>query len=210
MFNDRKRFRILLAGRRFGKTVLAIIELLRAATEKVGVYYYAAPSYRMAKDIAWTLAKDLIPKHWVEKTHEGELKITLKNGSLIALKGTDNPDSLRGVSLCGAVLDECAFMCESVWQSIIRPALSDQQGWCLFITTPSSEGTAGWFYETVLQFIAPDAADPNATPVDNKSWSLYRFTTLEGGNVPAEEVEQARAELDENAFQEGIPGGVFE
>ena len=111
VFTDKSRFRVLVAGRRFGKSYLACIELIRAATERPNeVYFYCAPTYRMAKDIAWKTLKSLVPRQWIAGKHESDLKIELVNGSTIELKGTENAMALRGRSLSGCVLDEAAFM----------------------------------------------------------------------------------------------------
>ena len=146
VFSSRKRFRVLVAGRRFGKSYLSCIELLRGAIERPGeTFFYAAPTYRMAKDIAWKVMKKLVPKAWIKSKNETDLKIELVNGSTIELKGTENAMALRGRSLAGVVLDEAAFMSSEVWFEVIRPALADKQGWALFISTP--DGTASWFYD---------------------------------------------------------------
>ena len=146
VFSSRKRFRVLVAGRRFGKSYLSCIELLRGAIEKPGeTFFYCAPTYRMAKDIAWKALKRLVPKAWIKSKNETDLKIELVNGSTIELKGTENAMALRGRSLSGVVLDEAAFMDAEVWFEVIRPALADKQGWALFISTP--DGTASWFYD---------------------------------------------------------------
>jgi hypothetical protein len=146
VFNSEKRFRLLVAGRRFGKSYLSCIELLRGAIERPGeVYFYCAPTYRMAKDIAWKELKKLVPKVWVQSKNETDLRLDLINGSSIELKGTENAMALRGRSLAGVVLDEAAFMDRDVWAEVIRPALADKQGWALFISTP--DGTASWFYD---------------------------------------------------------------
>jgi len=191
VFNDANRFRVLVAGRRFGKSYLSCVELLRAAIDKPGeTYFYCAPTYRMAKDIAWKTLKKLVPKMWIKAKNETDLKIELINDSSIELKGTENAMALRGRSLSGVVLDEAAFMDAEVWFEVIRPALADKQGWALFISTP--DGTASWFYD-LWCFCEESEAD---------NWKRWSFTTVDGGNVPAEEVEAARAQLDARTFRQ--------
>ena len=146
VFKCDKRFRVLVAGRRFGKSYLACVELLRGALNRPGeTFFYCAPTYRMAKDIAWRALKKLVPKVWIQSKNETDLRIELINGSTIELKGTENAMALRGRSLSGVVLDEAAFMEPEVWFEVIRPALADKEGWALFISTP--DGTASWFYD---------------------------------------------------------------
>ena len=190
VFGSRKRFRVLVAGRRFGKSYLSCIELLRGAIERPGeTFFYAAPTYRMAKDIAWKVMKKLVPKAWIKSKNETDLKIELVNGSTIELKGTENAMALRGRSLAGVVLDEAAFMDSEVWFEVIRPALADKQGWALFISTP--DGTASWFYD--LWCYADEGDD---------DWQRWQFTTIDGDNVPPEEIEAARAQLDPRTFRQ--------
>ncbi len=190
VFNSKKRFRVLVAGRRFGKSYLSCVELLRAAIEQPGeTFFYCAPTYRMAKDIAWKTLKRLVPQVWVKSKNESDLKLELINDSSIELKGTENAMALRGRSLAGVVLDEAAFMSSEVWFEVIRPALADKQGWALFISTP--DGTASWFYD--LWCYCEEGWE---------DWQRWSFTTIEGGNVPKDEVEAARTQLDDRTFRQ--------
>jgi hypothetical protein len=191
VFSATNRFRVLVAGRRFGKSYLACIELLKAALERPGeTYFYCAPTYRMAKDIAWKTLKKIIPNSLVRSKNETELRMELVNDSTIELKGTENASALRGRSLSGVVLDEAAFMEAEVWFEVLRPALADKQGWALFISTP--EGTASWFYD-LWCYVEEDVTG---------DWKRWCYTTIQGGNVPAEEVEAARAQLDARTFRQ--------
>ena len=191
VFSSQKRFRVLVAGRRFGKSYLACIELLQKAAASPGAtFFYCAPTYRMAKDIAWKVLKKLIPPVLIRSKNETDLKIELVNGATIELKGTENAMALRGRSLSGVVLDEAAFMESSVWFEVIRPALADKQGWALFISTP--DGTASWFYDMWCYVPEDESGD----------WQRWCFTTIEGGNVPPAEVEAARAQLDTRTFRQ--------
>lgn len=191
VFSATNRFRVLVAGRRFGKSYLACIELLKAALERPGeTYFYCAPTYRMAKDIAWKTLKKIIPNSLVRSKNETELRMELVNDSTIELKGTENAAALRGRSLSGVVLDEAAFMEAEVWFEVLRPALADKQGWALFISTP--EGTASWFYD-LWCYVDEDVTG---------DWKRWCFTTIQGGNVPPEEVEAARAQLDARTFRQ--------
>ena len=191
VFSAKNRFRVLVAGRRFGKSYLACIELLKAALERPGeTYFYCAPTYRMAKDIAWKTLKKIIPNSLVRTKNETELRMELINDSTIELKGTENAAALRGRSLSGVVLDEAAFMDAEVWFEVLRPALADKQGWALFISTP--EGTASWFYDLWCYVEEDETGD----------WKRWCFTTIQGGNVPPEEVEAARAQLDARTFRQ--------
>ena len=180
------RFRVAVCGRRFGKTHLALRELAKFARLPDQRVWYVAPSYRMARQILWKkLKKKLISINWVKKINETELMIELVNGSEICLKGADNYDSLRGVGLNFLVVDEAADIDSAAWYEVLRPTLSDTGGAALFLGTPKGYN---WF---------KDLYDAGKT---KKDWISFQFTTLDGGNVPAEEVEQARIDLDARTF----------
>lgn len=186
---DPTRFRVVVAGRRFGKTHLAIRTLAEWAHLPDREVWYIAPTYRQAKMIAWKkLKKKLRDLKWIDRVNESELSITLKNGSTIALKGADNFDNLRGAGLDGLILDEFASIDPEAWFETLRPMLSDKQGKALFIGTPAG---LNWAYDIYQNYLE-----------DRNNWSSYTFTTIEGGNVPQEEIDQARKDLDERTFRQ--------
>ncbi len=188
--SDQHRFRVVVAGRRFGKTHLAIRELAYHAREPNREVWYVAPSYKMAKNIVWKKLKNRLQDlNWIKKHNETELTLHLKNGSTISLKGADNYDSLRGVGLDFLVLDEFADIEPEAWFETLRPTLSDKAGKALFIGTP--KGIGNWSYE-----IYQNSLD------DPETWSSHQFTTVDGGNVPPEEVAQAQRDLDERTFRQ--------
>lgn len=188
--NDPHRFRVVIAGRRFGKTHLAIRELAWHAKDPMKECWYVAPSYKMAKNIVWRKLKNRLEDlNWVKKHNETELTLHLKNGSTIALKGADNYDSLRGVGLDFIVLDEFADIDPEAWFETLRPTLSDKQGKALFIGTP--KGIGNWSYE-----MFQNSQD------DPLTWSSHQFTTIEGGWVPESEIIQAQRDLDERTFRQ--------
>jgi phage terminase large subunit len=188
--DDNTRFRVVVAGRRFGKTHLSIRELCYHAREPNKDCWYVAPTYRQARQIVWKKLKQrLIDLKWTEKINESELSITLRNGSTISLKGADNYDSLRGVGLDFIVLDEFADIAPDAWYETLRPTLSDKQGRALFIGTP--RGIGNWAYELYQNNLDQP-----------ESWSSYQFTTIEGGRVPQEEIDSAKRDLDERTFRQ--------
>ena len=187
---DPTRFRVVVAGRRFGKTHLSIRELCYHAKDPGKDVWYVAPTYKMARQIVWRKLKNKLQDlNWVAKTNETELTISLVNGSVIALKGADNYDSLRGVGLDFIVLDEFADIDPEAWYETLRPTLSDKQGRALFIGTP--KGIGNWAYEIYQN-----------TQDDPTMWKSYSYTTLDGGNVTADEIESARRDLDERTFRQ--------
>ena len=183
-----ERFKLLCSGRRFGKTYLCISRLVAWAIEHPGsLNWYVTQNYKSAKQIAWRQLRAMVPTEMFVKKNESELSVELTNGSLIALKGADNADSLRGVSLSSLIIDEAAYVKREAWEMVLRPALSDQGGPAWFITTPAG---LNWFHDLW------EAAE------DQPDWSTHSYTTIEGGNVPAEEIEAARRTLDERTFRQ--------
>ena len=129
-----------------------------------------------------------IPLEYISKTNETSLTINFKNGSSISLKGAEKPDNLRGRSLDFVVLDEFADMRKEAWFEVIRPSLSDRKGGALFIGTPKGRNH---FYDLYGKGVD-----------DDEGWKSYQYTTIEGGNVEANEIASARADLDERTFQQ--------
>ena len=189
IFVSTSRFVSVVAGRRFGKTFLSTGKLLEQAIKSPNRnVWYVAPTYSAAKEIAWDMLIASIPPEYIAKTNETSLTLRLINGSVIALKGAEKPNNLRGRALDFVVLDEFADMRPEAWYEVIRPSLSDRQGGALFIGTPKGRNH---FYD--LWAKAKDGA---------KDWESFQYTTLQGGNVPPEEIEAARADLDERTFQQ--------
>lgn len=189
IFSSDSRFRVVVAGRRFGKTFLSTAEMLKVAISKPKAnVWYLAPTYKAAKDIAWAMLVDTVPEGYIAKRNETELSLSLINGSKISLKGAEKPDSLRGRSIDLCVLDEFADMKIETWSEVIRPSLSDRQGSALFIGTPKGRNH---FYD--LWTYGTDKI---------QDWASFQYTTLDGGNVPADEIEAAKRDLDERTFKQ--------
>ena len=161
---NKKRFTVISAGRRSGKTTLAIREMCYQARLPKQNIWYVTSSYRAAKMIAFKQLKEtLLDLNWVDKINESELMVTLKNGSQISLKGSENFDNLRGVKLTYCVIDEAGYVNADAFYTIIRPALADSQGGCLIISTPAEK--ASWFYDVFLK--------EKKDPVNWKSLSTF-------------------------------------
>lgn len=199
IFNDPARFKVVAAGRRFGKSYLAAITLiLEALKEEDRGYdlrnkevYYIAPTFEQAKKIMWPLLKMLAKTKQeggvIESTLENVAVMTLVNGRRISIKGADRPDSLRGVGLSYAVLDEYAFMKEEVWEMIIRPCLADVEGGALFIGTPDGKNH---FYTTW-------------TKAQNlEGWRSWQFSSTVNPTLSRKEIEIARANMSISAAQQ--------
>ena len=186
---DNHRFRVVCAGRRFGKTYLAIRELCYHAREPDQDVLYVSPTFGQAKHIVWRQLKNRLQSlNWIKKVNETELTITLRNNSRIYLKGADAYDRLRGGQYNFIVIDEMADIVPEAWYETLRPTLSNTLGKALFIGTPKG---LNHFYDLYQN-----------SQTDQEHWSSYSFTTLEGGNVPETEITQARRDLDSKTFKQ--------
>jgi len=189
VISNESRFRVLVTGRRFGKTFLAINELAKFASKPNQRVWYVAPTYRQAKAICWNVLKEKMIYHkWVKNINHSDLTITLKNNSTITLRGSDNEQSLRGVGLNFLCIDEFADVNKEAWFEVLRPTLSDTKGHALFCGSP--RGFGNWSYELFKQ------------GETNNDWASFKYTTIEGGNVDEDEVEQAKQDLDIRTFQQ--------
>jgi hypothetical protein len=188
VYSDPSRFKMLCSGRRFGKTHLCLVQLIVWAAMKTGsLNWYIAPTYKSAKQIAWRQLKAMVPSELFAAKNEVDLSIELVNGSRIELKGGESADNLRGASLSNVVLDEAAYIPQDAWEMVIRPALADQRGSAFFISTPAGYNHFHEMWEQAAEL---------------EDWRTFSYSTIEGGNVPPEEVELARRTLDERTFKQ--------
>ena len=189
IFGDPARFRCVIAGRRSGKTFGTCLELYLTASEAPERRcWYVAPTYRMARDIAWTTLKSMVADaHLARSPNESQLEMQFVNGSTIALKGADDPDRLRGPGLDFVALDEFAWIDPYAWD-VLRPALADRRGRALFTSTPAG---FNWAYDV---FVRGQGDDPD--------WRSWQFTTAQAGIVPPEEIDAARSDLDPRIFRQ--------
>lgn len=201
------RFRDAVCGRRFGKTFLGAKEMRRAAklaarwdVSPDDEIWYAAPTFKQAKRVFWRRLKRAIPKSWIDgRPNESECYILLKTGHIIRIVGLDAYDNLRGSGLFFVLVDEWADTIFEAWKEVLRPMLSTCKytidgieyvgGHALRIGTPKGFNHCFDTYQS---------GQPGGEP-DHKSW-LY--TTLQGGNVPQEEVDAARRNLDSRTFRQ--------
>ena len=202
--NRRARWSTLVCHRRAGKTVALVNDLLIGALEcklPNPQLAYVAPNYQQAKRIAWEYLK-----HYsgplIEQTHESELRVTLKNSAKIYLLGAEKADSLRGMYLDGVVLDEYASIRPSSWQQVIRPALSDRNGWAVFSGTPLGKNH---FYDTYR------------AARDNPEWYTMMLKASESGIMDPGELEALKRQMDpsdyaqefECSFDAALRGAIY-
>ena len=156
--------------------------------------WYVAPSLKMAKEICWSNLKEMLYKYnWVQDINETTLTIHIrKTNSTISLKGAENFDSLRGSGINFLILDEFADIDKRTWTEVLRASVADTKGRVLMCGTP--RGFGNWSYEQYLK----GKTDPE--------WESFQYTTLEGGMVTKEELDQAKQDIDIRTFRQEFEG----
>lgn len=190
VFKDPTRFKVIAAGRRCGKSRLSAVTLLIEALNcpEGSSVMYVAPTLGQARTIMWDLLMDL-GRPVIKSAHINNLEITLVNGRKILVRGADNQDSLRGVSLTYLVMDECAFIKSEIWEKVLRAALSDKKGRAMFISTPSGRNHFYDWYQ-----LGKDGSD--------EEWKSWHFTTADNETIDPKEIEAAKRTLSSFAFNQ--------
>lgn len=190
-----KRFLVANVHRRGGKTVVSIndqVDLLLRSPLRQPQGVYVAPTYGQAKRVAWDYYKlftKMIPN---VEYKEGDLLIIIPRPHMndvvkIWLLGAENPDSIRGMYLDHAIMDEYAAMNPIVWSQVIRPALSDRAGKAIFIGTPQGQNHFFDIYNAALD--APD-------------WGAITLTVEDTGLISDSELESARRTMTEDEYNQ--------
>ena len=188
-FHERtKRWACLVAHRRAGKTVAAVNDIIRAAfmyQGPNGLFGFVAPYQIMARRIAWDYFK-FFAEPLIKDANEQQMTLTLVNGSKIGLFGSDSADSMRGLGFSGLYLDEFGDFKPSVFGNVLRPALADKGGWCVFAGTPKGKNQFWEIYQTAQRL--------------PEEWFLLRLTASESGLLPQSELNAAKAQLSEDQY----------
>jgi hypothetical protein len=199
--NHPSRFKVVVNGRRWGKTRLGGYVAIRDALKGKRIWW-VAPILATAK-IAWRLIKTLVRKIPGALIRESDKVFYLPGGGEIWFKSADNPDSLRGEGIDGLVLDEADYIPEGTWSKILRPMLADRKGWAFFISTPREEN--GWFHELYKRGQA-----------DGTTWASWSYPSETNPYLDPAEIDQARGEMSELEFQQefmalfvGQPDAVY-
>lgn len=207
-----KRFNVIVAHRRFGKSIFCINEMIDRALRNDLVnprYAYLAPLYGQAKRVAWDALKMYTSKIPGAIPNEADLRVDIprpwKEDTIrFTLLGADNPASLKGIYLDGCILDEFAEMNGAVWREVIRPTLSDRIGWAIFIGTPKGRNT---FYDIYQR----------ANTGDDKEWFAAMYKASQTKVIPQSELDSAKREMTEDEYEQefecsfsaGIVGAYF-
>ena len=202
---ERNRFSVIVCHRRAGKTVAAINHLLRDAVlcdRPNPRFAYLGATFTQAKRVAWDYLKQFAGEIPGVKFNETELRCDLPNGARIMLLSAENPDALRGIYLDGCVMDEVAMMPESVFPMVLRPALSDREGYCCFLGTPAGHNLFFDYWKTAA---------------DTEDWARVMYKASETGILPDHELEAARIAMSEDQYEQefecsfvaNLPGSIF-
>lgn len=210
------RFMVAVCHRRFGKTRFALGELASAGFEcehHNPQYAYIAPTYGQAERVAWTYLKEMFKDYPNVEKNEQKLRLRIPRhdrGDYITiwLLGSENPDSIRGIYLDGAVLDEYAQCDPSIWGEVVRPALSDRIGWAIFIGTPKGTNNFYKIYQTALL---------NMSKNPELKWYAFSAPASKTGILPESELRAAAAEMSveeyeqefECSFQAALVGSYY-
>ena len=168
--------------------------MMKYASQPNRKIWYVAPTFKMAKEIVWGTLKEMLNLfNWIEDINETTMTITIrKTNSQISLKGADNYDSLRGTGLDFLILDEFADIDKRTWFEVLRASISDRLGHVLMCGTP--KGYGNWSYEMFLKGKQDD------------DWESFQYTTIDGGMVTKEEIEQAKQDIDIRTFRQEFEG----
>ena len=191
VWTDPARFKVIAAGRRTGKSRMAAWRLIVSALEAdKGHVWYVAPTQQQARDIMWQQLLEL-GNPVIANSHVNNMQLTLINGSVISLKGADRPETMRGVALKFVVLDEYADIKPTVFEQILRPALADLKGHCIFIGTPKGRNH---FYDIYKM--------GQSDKPETKDWKSWHFTSFDNPLLDKEEIEVAKNTMSTFAYRQ--------
>ena len=204
------RYGVLVCHRRFGKTVLAVNELIKGALtcpRPRPRFAYIAPTYRQGKAVAFDYMQFYSRPIPGVVVNQSELRIDYPNGGQIRIYGGDNPDSLRGLYFDGVVLDEFGLHPPNVFSEVVAPALSDRGGWALFIGTPNGRNQ---FWDIANKArVNQEAGHPD--------WYFAEHKASQTGYLPDAELAAARAVMTEDeyrqeyecSFEAAVKGAIY-
>lgn len=197
------RFKVVAAGRRFGKSQLGSATCVRVAASG-GQAWWVAPNY-LTGEAGWDVIRDLcyqlkkaIPEIRIYDSQP--YTVRFPSGGMVQIRSAEDPQKLRGKGLNYVVLDECAFMQEAVWEDAIRPALMDKQGAALFISTPFGKN---WFYN-LYQLALKQQREVGEGKLTKAAWQPFHYTTYDNPFVPNDEIDGLRETMSKLRFDREI------
>jgi hypothetical protein len=188
---DKHRFAVLNCHRRFGKSILIIMHLIKKALtneKKNPRYYLIGPTFVSIKRVCWDYLKQYAGCIPGTTFNETELRCDLPNGARITLLSSEDPDKIRGIYADGVCIDECSQMNPVLWNEILRPALSDRKGFAYFISTP--QGMSNIFYDLYQHALG----DPQ--------WLAYTAKASQTNIIDQEELDAAKAQMGDTKYKQ--------
>ena len=150
-------------------------------------YAFISPTFKQGKATAWDYIKQFAGKIPGTKFNESELRCDLPNGARITILGAENDQALRGIFLDGCVFDETQAIKPTIFPEVIRPALADRKGWCVFIGTPKGRNYFFQLYEEAKK---------------NKDWFACKFKASETKILDQDELDAARQMMSEDLYEQ--------
>jgi len=193
VLKDKTRFKVLVWHRRARKTSTAIEKIALEAHNpylKNKVYWIVFPTYAEAKDAIWkdpNMLFRVIPRELIARQNEVELTLYLHSGSIICLKGADQPDTLRGAGPYGVIFDEFATMKYEAW-GIVEPVLRASGGWAWFIGTPRGKNHLFKLYHRGQE--------------DNPEWKSWLLKASTSGIIPPDQLAESRLSMSQSHYNQ--------
>ena len=187
---DKHRFSVIVLHRRAGKTVMAINHMLKAALTNKYLnprYAFISPYRLQGKATAWDYIKQFAGKIPGTKFNESELRCDLANGARITILGAENDQAIRGISLDGCVFDETQSIKPTIFPEVIRPALADRKGWCIFIGTPKGRNNFYQLYQSAIK---------------NPKWYACTYKASETQILDDEELQAAKDVMSKDLYEQ--------
>ena len=187
---DKHRFSVIVLHRRAGKTVMAINHMLKAALTNKYLnprYAFISPYRLQGKATAWDYIKQFAGKIPGTKFNESELRCDLANGARITILGAENDQAIRGISLDGCVFDETQSIKPTIFPEVIRPALADRKGWCIFIGTPKGRNNFYQLYQSAIK---------------NPKWYACTYKASETEILDDEELQAAKDVMSKDLYEQ--------
>lgn len=179
--ND-KRFRVIMCGRRFGKSELSQILSVTYASRGLSVAYIT-PTYGLAK-VFFSKLTEALPF----PNNKSDLKIAFPTGGEIEFFTGERLDNLRGRKFHLVIVDEASFIpdLENGWNNSIRPTLTDYKGKAVFLSTPRGKN---FFYSLFMK-------------EGENDWGSFKFTSYDNPFIDPQEIDDARMQLPEVVFEQ--------
>jgi hypothetical protein len=190
LFQNPQRFKVLIWHRRARKTTTAIYQMVVQAQRRVGVYWHIFPTYGEAKDAVWRdphMLFDIIPNSLIARKNETELVIYFKNGSVYQLKGSDDPEALRGPNPVGVIFDEFDTQKADAW-GVVEPIIRANGGWVWFIGTPRGKQKLFEFY--------------HRGQTGHSEWCSWLLKASQSGIVPADQLVESKKSMTDSLYRQ--------